>query len=100
MKRAEGNYMMATRFRVAYANKIFNPATVAAAIDEVAFNGHRHHRIVQEHPFDLSDTDAAKALEEWLDKEEFHYVWRPTFIEQDDFRPSISGEYAELVITW
>lgn len=100
MKRAEGNYLMATRFRVAYANKIFNPATVAAAIDEVAFNGHRHHRIVQEHPFDLSDTDAAKALEEWLDKEEFHYVWRPTFLEQDAFRPLIATEYAELVVSW
>ncbi len=46
MKRAEGNYLMATRFRVAYANKVFNPATVAAAIDEAAFKGHRNHRIV------------------------------------------------------
>ncbi len=100
MKRAEGNYLMATRFRVSYANRVFNPATVAAAIDEAAFQGHRHCRIVQEHPFDLSDTDAATALEEWLDKEEFHYMWRPTFLEQDALRPSISGEYPELVISW
>ncbi|SOC48171.1 hypothetical protein SAMN05892877_14115 [Rhizobium subbaraonis] len=100
MKRAEGNYMMATNVRTKYANKIFKPATVATAIDEAAFLGHRHYRIMQEHPFDLSDTDAAKALEEWLDGEQFHYIWRPTFFEQDAIRPSIVTEYPELVITW
>ncbi len=56
MKRAEGNFLMATRFRTEYANKLFNHTAIAAAIDEVAFQGHRHYRIVQEHPFDLSDT--------------------------------------------
>ena len=100
MKRAEGNYLMATDFRVRYANKLFNPATIATAIDEVAKQGHRHYRIVQEHPFDLSDTDAAKALEEWLDKEQFHYIWRPTFLEQDALRPSIVTEYSEILISW
>lgn len=100
MKRAEGNYLMATNFRTKYANKLFNPASIAAAIDEVAFQGHRFYRIVQEYPFDLSDTDAAKALEEWLDSEQFHYIWRPTYIEVDAFRPVISAEYAELVICW
>ena len=100
MKRAEGNYLMATNFRTKYANTLFNPASVAAVIDEVAFNGHRHYRLVQEHPFDLSDTDAAKALEEWLDKEQFHYTWRPAFIEQEPFRPSIATEFPELVISW
>lgn len=100
MKRAEGNYLMAARFRTQYANELFNPATVAVAIDEAAFQGHRHYRVVQEHPFDLSDTDAATALEEWLDREEFHYVWRPTFIGQDAFRPSSPTEYPELVVTW
>ena len=35
MKRAEGNYLMATNVRTKYANQIFNPTTVAAAIDEV-----------------------------------------------------------------
>ncbi|EJT04944.1 hypothetical protein [Rhizobium sp. CCGE 510] len=100
MKRAEGNYLMATNVRTKYANQLFNPAAVAAAIDEVAFNGHRHHRLVQDQPFDLSETDAAKALEEWLDQEQFHYIWRPTLIEQDLLRPAVTSEYPELVISW
>jgi hypothetical protein len=42
MKRAEGNYLMASRKRTAYADQIFKPATVAAAIDDLAFQGHRY----------------------------------------------------------
>jgi hypothetical protein len=100
MKRAEGNFLMATNVRTKYANKIFKPETVAAAIDEVAFQGHRQYRIVQELPFDLSETEAAMALEEWLDQEQFRYIWRPTYIKPDDMRPSITSEYLELVIVW
>ena len=100
MKRAEGNFMMAASMRTKYADKIFKPATIAAAIDELAKQGNRHYRIVQEWPFDLSDTDAAKALEEWLDREEFHYMWRPTYIEMDALRPSVVTEYPELLILW
>jgi hypothetical protein len=100
MKRAEGNFLMAANVRTKYANKLFKPATVAAAIDELAFKGHRHFRIVQELPFDLSDTDAAKALEIWLDEEQFHYIWRPSYIEQDPLRPLTAGEYPELLILW
>lgn len=100
MKRAESYYHMAADVRRDLANTLFNPDTVSNAIYELASLGQRHYRIVQEDPFDLSDTDAAHALEEWLDSEEFHYVWRPAFIEQDPFRPSIVTEYAELVIFW
>lgn len=100
MRRSEGNFLMATRMRTKYADGLFKPATVAAAIDEAAMQGHRRHRVVQDHPFDLSGTDAANALEDWLDKEQFHYVWRPTFIEQDACRPAIVTEYPELEITW
>lgn len=100
MKRSEGNYMMATNVRTKYANQLFQPKTVAAAIDDRAFAGHRDCRLVQDLPFDLSDTEAAKVLEIWLDSEQFHYIWRPTFIEQDPLRPSIGTEYSELVITW
>jgi len=100
MKRSEGNYLMATNVRTKYADRLFQPASVAAAIDERAFQGHRHYRIVQELPFDLSDTEAAKALEIWLDQEQFHYGWRPTFLEQDPFRPSIVTEHPELEICW
>lgn len=69
MKRAEGNYLMAARKRTGYAEEIFKPAAIAATIDELAFQGCRHYRIVQGSPFELSDTDAAKALEIWLDNE-------------------------------
>ena len=100
MKRAEGNFLMAMRARNTYAAKLFNPATVAAAIDAVAADGHRFYRVVQELPFDLSDTDAARALEEWLDLQEFRYAWRPTFIFQDPFRPSRFSEYPEIEILW
>lgn len=100
MKRAEGNFMMATNVRNKYAGKIFNSATVAAAIDEAAFQGYRHYRIIQDVPFDLSETEAARALEEWLDEEQFHYVWRPTFTEPDIRRPLSAAEYLELVISW
>ncbi|NEK15044.1 hypothetical protein [Rhizobium leguminosarum] len=100
MRRSEGNFLMATNVRTKYANQIFNPATVAAAIDAEAFKGYRQYRIVQELPFDLSDTDAAKELEVWLDQEQFHYIWRPTFIQMDPPRPSVITEYPELVISW
>ncbi|QND46966.1 hypothetical protein HB780_14605 [Rhizobium lusitanum] len=100
MKRSEGNFLMAANVRTKYANKLFKPEAVATAIDELAFQGHRHYRIVQELPFDLSDTDAAKALEIWLDDEQFHYTWRPTYLEQEAYRPSIVTEYPELVISW
>ncbi|UIY30995.1 hypothetical protein LZK73_11970 [Neorhizobium galegae] len=100
MKRAEGNFLMAADVRVKYANRLFKPATIATAIDDLAKQGHRQYRLVQELPFDLSDTDAAKALEEWLDREQFHYIWRPTYIEQDPIRPSVVTEYPELLILW
>ncbi|MGV2125514.1 hypothetical protein ACQZ4R_20745 [Agrobacterium vitis] len=100
MMRAESNFFMATRIRTDYANRIFKPSLVATAIDEVAVKGFRQFRIVQEFPFNLSDTDAAKALEEWLGREQFHYVWRPTYIEQNPFRPQPAIEYPELTITW
>ncbi|QND60134.1 hypothetical protein [Mesorhizobium huakuii] len=100
MKRAEGNFLMAANKRTKYAEGLFKPATIATAIDEAAMQGHRRYRIVQEFPFDLSDTEAAKALEKWLDSEQFEYVWRPTRLEQDAFRPSILAEYPELEISW
>lgn len=100
MKRSEGNFLMATNTRTQYADRLFKPAAIAAAIDEAAKLGKRRHRVVQEFPFDLSDTEAATALEEWLDGEQFHYMWRPTFIEQDPLRPSIVTEYPELDISW
>lgn len=100
MKRAEGNFLMAINVRTKYANTIFKPEAVATAIDEVAFKGHRHYRVVQELPFDLSDTEAAKTLEEWLDREQFHYIWRPTAIEPDALRRPAVTEYPELEIYW
>ncbi|TGT44412.1 hypothetical protein [Mesorhizobium sp. M8A.F.Ca.ET.165.01.1.1] len=100
MKRSEGNVLMATIMRTKYAATLFKPATIATAIDDAALQGLRRYRIVQEFPFDLSDTEEAKALEKWLDSEQFEYVWRPTRLEQDAYRPSIVAEYPELEISW
>ncbi len=100
MKRSDSNYLMAAATRTKYAEKLFKPLTVATAIDEAAMQGHRRYRIVQEFPFDLSDTEAARTLEKWLDSEQFEYVWRPTRLEQDAYRPSILAEYPELEISW
>lgn len=100
MKRAEGNYLMAMNRRNKYAQKLFNPATIATAIDAVAMEGHRQYRVVQELPFNLSETEAAKALEQWLKQEKFTYTWRPRYLDQDGFRPSIAAEHPELVISW
>jgi hypothetical protein len=100
MKRAESYYTMAADMRHEIANVLFNPTVVSNAIHEVAALGHRSYRIVQEDPFDLSDTEAAQALELWLDQEEFRYVWRSTYIDTDPFRPGQTTEYPELVIYW
>lgn len=100
MKRAEDNFLMATAIRTQYADGLFAPDTIAAAVQEAARQGQRRYRVVQELPFDLSETEAAKAIEEWLDSEEFHYTWRPTYIEQPALRPSIPTEYPELEISW
>jgi hypothetical protein len=100
MKRAESYYLMSADMRREIANVLFNPGSVANAIHEVAALGHRSYRIEQDDPFDLSDTDAAHVLEDWLDREEFRYVWRPTYIEVDAFRPPQTTEYPELVIYW
>lgn len=100
MKRADGNRLMAMNRRDKYAKTLFNLASIATAIDAVAMEGHRQYRVVQELPFDLSETDAARALEEWLGEQKFNYTWRPCYLEQDAFRPSIATEYPELVIHW
>lgn len=100
MKRADGNRLMAVNSRTKYAKILFNPASIATAIDAVAMEGHRQYRVVQEIPFDLSETDAAHALEEWLKEQEFAFTWRPRYLEQDAFRPSVATEHPELVIYW
>ncbi|PTW61686.1 hypothetical protein C8N35_102401 [Breoghania corrubedonensis] len=100
MKRAESHYVMAMSARRSLSKVLFEPANVANAIHEAASLGYRYYRIVQGYPFDLSGTDSAKALEQWLDQEQFRYIWRPAYLEQDPFRPSIVTEYPELVIMW
>ncbi len=100
MKRADGNRLMAENYRNRYAKKLFNPATIATAIDAVAMEGHRQYRVMQEVPFDISETEAARALEHWLSEQKFAYTWRPRYLEQDAFRPLITTEHPELVISW
>jgi hypothetical protein len=100
MTRAESTYLMTAKARAHYAAELFSIATVAAVIDELASQGHRHYRIVQELPFDLSETVPAHKLETWLEREEFRYVWRPTVEPGDPQRPTRSNEYPELEIQW
>ena len=100
MNRAESYYLMAAKMRRQIADALFVPAAVASAIHVAASLGYRTYRVEQDHQFDLSDTEAAKAFEKWLDSEGFQYVWRPTYIEPDPFRPALVTEYPELVIRW
>ncbi|ESY35275.1 hypothetical protein X747_28925 [Mesorhizobium sp. LNJC384A00] len=48
----------------------------------------------------LMNHTSPQGTEGWLDSEQFEYVWRPTRLEQDAYRPSILAEYPELEISW
>lgn len=100
MKRAESCYIIADTQRRKDAQSLFEIANVARRIDEAASLGFRRCRIEQQCPFDLSNTDEAHTLEQWLDEHEFRYLWRPTYIEQDPLRPVTATEYPELEIYW
>lgn len=100
MKRAESYERMAMHMRRRIAAALFAPPAIARAIDEAASLGYRSYRVVQAHPFDLSETAAAKNLETWLTDEHFQFAWRPTFIVRDPLRPGQATEYPELVVMW
>lgn len=100
MRRAASTYEATTNARRKYAENIFDIGTVAASILDRAEEGYRLLRINQEYPFDLSTTDAAQALEEWLEHEGYRYAWKATPEIVDPFRPSSEFEYPELVIVW
>lgn len=100
MKRAESYCAMADRTRQAYASSLFDPNAIANAIHEQAKRGFRRYRVAQDLPFDLSDCQAARSLENWLTKEDLRYAWRVTYIDTDPLRPPVSAEYPELEIMW
>jgi len=100
MKRAETYREMAARMRRRIASDLFAPPAIAGVIHEAASLGYRRYRIIQAHPFDLSGTEAAQALERWLMEEQFRYVWRTTYVEGDPLRPASGTEYPELEIRW
>jgi len=100
MKHAASCHLMSAHIRRRIAEQLFALPAVASAIHEAASLGYRTYRVAQEHPFDLSDTEAAKALERWLASEEFQYLWRTTYVEPDPLRPAQVSEYVELVIVW
>lgn len=100
MTRSETTYLLTDRAREKYAVKLFTIGTVATQIDVLARQGYRTLRIKQELPFDLSDSEAAKTLVTWLEKEHFRPCWRPAHAEPDPLRPAEPTEYPELVIHW
>lgn len=87
----------ATKSRETYAQELFNLTTIEHAIKQRAEFGFRTYRIIQDYPFDLYETIAAKQLEHWLDDQDLTFVWRPTKRLAD---PPESLTYSELEITW
>lgn len=100
MKRSETTYEVTAKARRAYAESVFDLATVVAAIRDRATEGYRCYRISQIYPFDLSDSEAALALMQWLEDEYFRYAWQHTPEIIDPFHPVETGEYPELVVFW
>ncbi|MCI5076854.1 hypothetical protein [Oricola sp.] len=100
MTRAESTYAVTAKARQSYAEELFDIETVSTALLERAKAGFRSYRIIQVNPFDLTETDAARKLEKWLEQEDFRVVWRPAYHEPDPLRPSTNTEYLELVVFW
>lgn len=91
---------LSTRARDRYASELFNIATVAAAIELRAEEGYRDLRLGQKHPFDLSRTSAAAALEHWLEEQQYRYAWYQTPPLLDPLFSPASDDYPELAIFW
>lgn len=100
MRHSENAYLVTSKARRQYAEELFNVTTIAVVIDELASHGHRRYRVIQEMPFDLSETAAAKELEAWLEQEDYLHFWRLALEPGDPHRPGLSSDYQELEIRW
>jgi len=91
---------LSARARERYAQELFDIGTIATAIQIRAEDGYRDLRLCQNHPFDLSRTPAALALENWLDTNDYRYAWYPTRPVLDPLCSPSSEDYPELAIFW
>lgn len=88
---------IATKSREGYASEVFNTTNIEHAIKQRAEFGFRTYRIIQDYPFELFETIAAKQLEQWLDDNDLCFVWHPTKRLAD---PPNSISCSELEINW
>lgn len=91
---------ISSQMRARRAEVLFAQSRIKGFIKERAENGHRHVRIYQSLPYELSKTPAAIALLQWLKAEGFSWVWQPAFKVADESRPGTSIAYIELEINW
>lgn len=88
---------LATASREEYAAELYHPTTIEEVIKQRAEFGFRTYRIIQDYPFELYETNAAKQLELWLDQNDLGFIWRPTKRLAD---PPGPVTYSELEINW
>lgn len=100
MEHARAAYDITARIREHHAKEVFDPKRVRQAIETRAADGYRDLRIVQKHPFDLSRSAPARALETWLEDNQYRYVWSPVPPSLDPLRSALSEDYPELAIFW
>lgn len=100
MRHARTAYEVTAKAREHYAREVFDLAQVKQAIENRAAEGYRDLRLFQTHQFDLSWSTSAKALEDWLDTNQYRYAWSQTQPILDPLYSSTSEVYPELVIFW
>lgn len=100
MTNATTTYKLTAEVRERHANHLFNIKRIKQEISDRAADGYRDLRVLQAHPFDLSRSDPARALETWLEDNQYRYVWSPTPPLADPLHSALSEDYAELVIFW
>ncbi len=88
---------IATKSRENYALELYKISVIEQAINQRAEFGFRTYRIIQDYPFELNETIAAKQLELWLDQNDLGFNWRPTKSLADPPGPIC---YSELEINW
>jgi hypothetical protein len=100
MEHARATYMITARAREHHAREIFDLKHVKQAIEQRAADGYRDLRLAQKYPFDLSRSSPARALEDWLEANQYRYVWSPTPSVLDPLHSPLSEDYPELAIFW
>jgi len=100
MDNARTSYTLTAKARDRHARELFDLTRVRQAIENRATEGYRDLRLVQEHPFDLSQSAPARQLEDWLEANQYRYAWSPTPPLADPLHSSLSEDYLELAVFW